>query len=121
MDGSMHHERSMEPQHNWVVNGSDVRTSSWFCFLACDVEVKPRALCMLGYALPLKFLVFVITSTVTCQLYKDDSFSFFKLFTYSHVHTLFGSFLSLPPFPPLSPPPPPVPDRYCSAFITYFV
>jgi hypothetical protein len=44
-------------------------------------------------------------------------FYFFK-FIYSHVHTLFGSFLLPAPLPHAFPS---VPGRYCSALITNFV
>jgi hypothetical protein len=47
--------------------------------------------------------------------------NFFLLFSYSQVHTLFGSFLPLSPSPNLSPLPHSVPGRSCSAFITSFV
>jgi hypothetical protein len=48
---------------------------------------------------------------------------FFCLFVYSfiHVHTLFGSFLPPASLPHLFPLPSSVPGRSCSAFITSFV
>jgi hypothetical protein len=45
---------------------------------------------------------------------------FLLLFIYSHMRTLFGSFLHLALLPKLSPPSP-VPGRSHSAFITNFV
>jgi hypothetical protein len=46
---------------------------------------------------------------------------FYFLLIYSHVNTLFGSFLTLPPPPPSAPITPSVPARSCSGFITNFV
>jgi hypothetical protein len=51
---------------------------------------------------------------------EANVFSFFK-FVYSHVHTLFGSFLPPNPAPSLSFPPPLLPGRICSALISNFV
>jgi hypothetical protein len=45
-------------------------------------------------------------------------FFFFLLFIYSHVHTLFGSFLLLAPASTLSPHPPSLPGRTCSALFS---
>jgi hypothetical protein len=46
---------------------------------------------------------------------------FFVIILYSHVHTLFGSFLPHAPLLSLYPLPTLVPGRSCSAFITNFV
>jgi hypothetical protein len=43
---------------------------------------------------------------------------FKKLFIYSHVHTLFGSFLSPDPALTLSPLPPSLPGRTCSVLFS---
>jgi hypothetical protein len=48
-------------------------------------------------------------------------FSFFFLFIYSHVHTLFGSFLPSAPAPTLSPLPSSVSGWPRSALVTDFV
>jgi hypothetical protein len=61
-----------------------------------------------------------------CFLCVCVGYFLFLLFIYSHVHTLFGSFLhTAPPFfsplPHLSPLPASVPGRSCSALITNFV
>jgi hypothetical protein len=52
---------------------------------------------------------------------KIDSFSFFFLFTYSHIHTLFGSFLPPAPTPTLPSQPPSLPGRTCYALFSNFV
>jgi hypothetical protein len=57
--------------------------------------------------------MFIIFSPV-CHV--PFNFFLFFLFIYSHVHTLFGSFLPLPPFPP-----PSVSGWSHSALVTDFV
>jgi hypothetical protein len=58
------------------------------------------------------------TGHLLCSTLGAKSFSYFLLFIYLHVHTLFGSFLPLAPALTLFPPPPSLAGRTCSALFS---